>query len=572
MSTVNNMTRSPPPMPEFELSHDEQVYLASLPVQDAYNWVSQRQSKMLRCYHSLRALQNSLIPANRLPNELLVMIFRFVETGQYEPEWTRYIYMRWFKLMGVCRHWRAIALATPYLWAKIDITKSMDFTRMCLERSQNAMLEIFMAECIPPERDHDLFLALPGMSEVLARHSTRIRYLRLPHLTLADGVHLFPWPIALMSGLEILELKPHSLEQGPLMLPSNLAFPKLHSLSLSQRLFHPNHPVLNNLVELELDHSLEGFATSMDSLLGILERCPELVQLSLRSCGPHLPDETTAYPEPARLVFLSKLRSLTLWSTPTSIPYFLAHLELPITTNVELRSVDANVDFDDENLAIFTSLLPRDHSKILRLATVQFVQLSLTDEMLELRIYQYPGTGLKGTLLEIAYDEAQDRSTEVLLRRALREVTQLFKSSPVIQMTLMGHRDALTVGDWVDALECMPRLKYLDFNTGLTASIGEVRALFIALGRACDDASGGVPCPDLESIEIANPPMANGVAELLIDCLEFRAEKGTRLAELALFCEIVYEDIALQGKHQEKLKALVDEFFYNPPYDSLPGR
>ncbi|KAH9943627.1 hypothetical protein B0H21DRAFT_679702, partial [Amylocystis lapponica] len=91
------------------------------------DWIKQRLSEIVQYDRSLRVLHNSFAPVSRLPNELLVTIFRYVS---------------WFKLMRVCHHWRDTILSTPALWAEIDVCKSMDFISMCLERSQDAALDI----------------------------------------------------------------------------------------------------------------------------------------------------------------------------------------------------------------------------------------------------------------------------------------------------------------------------------------------------------------------------------------------------------------------------------------------
>ncbi|KAH9949684.1 hypothetical protein B0H21DRAFT_86234 [Amylocystis lapponica] len=109
-------------------------------------------------------------------------------------------YMLWRKLMRVCHYWRNVALATPSLWVNIDITKPIEFTSMCLERSQSAMLKIFIPDrksnrkkLIKPRRSlnsPDLF----DVFELLASHSDRIRSLRLPHPLLLDIGTLILYP------------------------------------------------------------------------------------------------------------------------------------------------------------------------------------------------------------------------------------------------------------------------------------------------------------------------------------------------------------------------------------------
>ncbi|KAH9949685.1 hypothetical protein B0H21DRAFT_86285 [Amylocystis lapponica] len=303
----------------------------------------------------------------------------------------------------------------------------------------------------------------------------------------------------------------------------------------------------------------------MDALLGILDRCPQSEQLSLCSCGPYLSEAISFYPEPTRLICLTKLRDLTLWTAPISISYFLAHLDLPITTSITVRSVCANIDFDDQNVAIFTSMLPRDQSRLPHVAAAQHASLFLTDEILELRIVQIFGSDIDREIvshLTLGYYEWPDMDPAALLPRALSEVARLLSSSPIEHFRVLGHRNLLTERDWLDALCRIPRLNCLDFET---SSFGDAVPLFRALSRGFQDSSGDVICPHLRSMYVRDAPLGNGAAELLIECLESRAAKGARLEQLVLYCYNMVDDIELTGELLERLKSLQDVFMYSPP-------
>ncbi|KAH9943582.1 hypothetical protein B0H21DRAFT_487168 [Amylocystis lapponica] len=130
------------------LTASDREALFGLSTGEVHIWAVNRGKEVEKYLRSLHTLQNSTAPVNRLPNELLVGIFHLMDP---RPGYTRAEaeYMRWIKLMTVCRYWHDVAVASPGLWNKIDVSNGLPFLLRGLERSQNRPLEILASKSLP---------------------------------------------------------------------------------------------------------------------------------------------------------------------------------------------------------------------------------------------------------------------------------------------------------------------------------------------------------------------------------------------------------------------------------------
>ncbi|KAI0373332.1 hypothetical protein BV20DRAFT_918936, partial [Pilatotrama ljubarskyi] len=76
----------------------------------------------------LKELQNSVVPINRLPAEILVEIFKHVRHSLGEIADI-------VNVSHVCKLWRSIALGAPELWTVFSINK-LDVIAAFLQRSR----------------------------------------------------------------------------------------------------------------------------------------------------------------------------------------------------------------------------------------------------------------------------------------------------------------------------------------------------------------------------------------------------------------------------------------------------
>ncbi|TFK90702.1 hypothetical protein K466DRAFT_516656, partial [Polyporus arcularius HHB13444] len=82
-------------------------------------------------------------PIRRLPNELLVEIFKYCVSERqdgcdpdYPSQWKYdWIDRNWLDILLVCRHWYHVACATPALWRSIPVNSKRQWFDLCVARS-----------------------------------------------------------------------------------------------------------------------------------------------------------------------------------------------------------------------------------------------------------------------------------------------------------------------------------------------------------------------------------------------------------------------------------------------------
>ncbi|TEB23217.1 hypothetical protein FA13DRAFT_1593662, partial [Coprinellus micaceus] len=89
--------------------------------------------------NAIRTLQNSLIPLNHLPPEILSYVFiRLAE--EISEDWNNKKKFSWLRVTHICRHWRVVALDYAPLWSCICHFVHPEITKLMLERSKNVPL------------------------------------------------------------------------------------------------------------------------------------------------------------------------------------------------------------------------------------------------------------------------------------------------------------------------------------------------------------------------------------------------------------------------------------------------
>ncbi|KAI0686652.1 hypothetical protein BC835DRAFT_1220195, partial [Cytidiella melzeri] len=72
---------------------------------------------------NIRYVRNRLAPVNRLPPELLGVIFEHTMNPHLPATaiLPKEMECRWPVVQSVCRHWRYTAVHTPVLWSYVDV-------------------------------------------------------------------------------------------------------------------------------------------------------------------------------------------------------------------------------------------------------------------------------------------------------------------------------------------------------------------------------------------------------------------------------------------------------------------
>ncbi|KZT09075.1 uncharacterized protein LAESUDRAFT_811136 [Laetiporus sulphureus 93-53] len=130
---------------------------------------------LMRSMSIVRSTLNSRVPINRLPPEVLGMIFEFVPEFPSDESLETLVHRIWgpssrnpedsLILSHVCRHWRAVATGLPTLWTSIDGTLAFPPSTI-LKRAGSLPRNIFLLNEISNFVDYSFFDG-PNFRELL---------------------------------------------------------------------------------------------------------------------------------------------------------------------------------------------------------------------------------------------------------------------------------------------------------------------------------------------------------------------------------------------------------------------
>jgi hypothetical protein len=149
----------------------------------------------LRCVQQkladARARRNALVPACKLPDELLAHVFALLKdpakndaasADEYEaalwlpaPDAT----LEWISVMAVCRHFRDVGLSEPRLWAALDLAWHPEMIQKHMDYNGEHPLDVKLYETTTESR--------PAALHFLQRYAPRVRYLDIDSETGMDG-------------------------------------------------------------------------------------------------------------------------------------------------------------------------------------------------------------------------------------------------------------------------------------------------------------------------------------------------------------------------------------------------
>lgn len=280
-----------------------------------------------------RYLRNSFCRINRFPRELLGHIPTFLENERDLINAT-----------AVCRHWRAILLATPYLWCNISGSSSSKI-RAYLERSRWHPLNVCLTSC--------------NIAQLLQPHLRRVVSLRLDLLGQSHmeriAAHFFePAPSLRTFSIHSRHVG-HTLDIPPSFLGGS--FPSLRKLLVEDISSFSGPHTLHFVTSLTLHTNIDA---SLDtaSLLHSLERLPSLETLFIEFRSRGMPTLITG----DRVVSLPNLRTMTLLSSNhmggARMGPILPGLHLPKLEKLEVHSCSTFESIGPCFPSSFSRLLP----------------------------------------------------------------------------------------------------------------------------------------------------------------------------------------------------------------------
>ncbi|TFK90482.1 hypothetical protein K466DRAFT_596944, partial [Polyporus arcularius HHB13444] len=332
---------------------------------------------------------NASFPVNRLPDELFVEVFLYVQTGD------RF----WPRLLVVCRRWRAVALMSARLWCRLDVGVRTPHARITasLENSGNLPLDVTLYRKVH----------VPAALKALTPHRARTRTLHLVEARRTESPDILAFLRASMPALQTLQVafRPYidesyrfnqwSEEDEPdeeaafCFSPMPDQFPSLEELSLRAVELRAVSVSFPRITTLRLTDCIYT-DVSLQTFLSMLSGLGELASLFIRRYRPII-GNSPRYNLPPTLQTLS-LEDDIRWTHA-----YMAHLILPPNLNKLSVTKHAVPDVPEEGLLsvqpIYTCLpLELDRTVRAILRDVESVRLDLVDSYNWLSVVGTAGT------------------------------------------------------------------------------------------------------------------------------------------------------------------------------------
>ncbi|GJE98523.1 F-box protein [Phanerochaete sordida] len=301
-----------------------------------------------------------VFPINRLPAEILTMIFRAIRRSD-----ARYGNLFAIRLTWVCRHWRQVALADPVLWGTIIFSDPYPWVRSFnyIERAGGGDLALKLIESQEPEGNGDEIapnLTVEQVQEFLARISPKVHQLRAMIFTLdtwpatIEVLKFFSSPQARRpKSLEHFEIhRPYMANMGEHWAPRDLASPyiwnpttlfggeapKLRSICISGVGIDLTNFPAANLRTLDLRYITFALCPASGEFLAVLREARNLRRLHLDSAGPGMHNPLPYVRSPAHL---PRLRDLFVGGgLPDWLHWLLSHIDAPQLPCLTLAKTD----------------------------------------------------------------------------------------------------------------------------------------------------------------------------------------------------------------------------------------
>ncbi|EAU84959.1 hypothetical protein CC1G_04055 [Coprinopsis cinerea okayama7 len=302
----------------------------------------------------LRTQRNDLLPAFRLPNEVLQRIFHNVRIA-CKPE----DYVPIIRVALVCRRWRDVATNQPELWTHI-VDDPRDLTSILFERSKSAPVTVCLGNPHVPTTLRAWKAQEATWQTVCARiRSIESLDIRKPLDTLDDYVRELPRSAPKLRSLCLTNLSGSTYDTN--QFSTNLPYlwgipskrmPQLRTIKLTNCHIGWDSPLLRNLTTFHIKHRDKHMRRfSADDLLGALDNMAQLVDLEIDTVIPNLLLAN-------RTVRLNRLQSLKLTGRFRECHQFLQCVLIPETAAARISCYEERED-DDMPVAHHISIIPR---------------------------------------------------------------------------------------------------------------------------------------------------------------------------------------------------------------------
>ncbi|KAI0824369.1 hypothetical protein BC628DRAFT_1420110 [Trametes gibbosa] len=262
---------------------------------------------------ALCALVNAEEPINRLPVELLVEIFSYLQAGCYQ---------RNVACHRVCRHWSVVGATTPELWHNLAVGTRTNLLRTGLARSKDMEVTIAVGE---RANKHITAQSLA----LIGPHVHRVRALHLP----LDPTYRDPELTTFLSTTPMRALRSLSADGTQILLSA----PLLQVLQFSNiNAFIPT-PSFSQLRKLVYDRNLKGHlpSTALDTMVDILHSLENIEELSLTDTTTPMMS-TRPIPPVTATKTLRRLRKIRLRLAAVAVERLLHEIVIPPIAEVDI--------------------------------------------------------------------------------------------------------------------------------------------------------------------------------------------------------------------------------------------
>lgn len=506
----------------------------------------------------LAYLWNTHQHPNRLPAEVLVEIFTASALRGFIPT------SSWMSLRLVCRHWDEVACGTPSLWRTVDVYRNQNWLALCLARSAQATLDIIF---------HPASSQFPiqGFQTSLFLHAARIRSLTVlydvPQKTFSSLLPLFAHDMPALENVTFVSPLPRAAE----LHFSHRRHPHVRRLYLNLLCCSVDLQLLSNLRSLTLTRCREAFR--VDDFFDTLASSPRLESLRLdhflHGLIGELHPPSTSLRKPIALPQLAGLRLTE--SDMNIISTFTSYLRLPPSASIYLSCYPESAQAPGPlsnflpSAAHRTSFMP-----LLGCSTV-------TDASLWLFCAKYAMRALDTTHGSTLFLSIHESTGAVLehdsmgLQHGVSDLLDVLSSgaAPLTRLSIAGLEDNAPVEVWDQLSTSFPTLELLTLSPA--GSRTRMATFWAALrgsgGADADtvDSTTVAPWPRLSHLELGDGfAMSPGLFSQMLDCLEWRGERGSRLRYLQLDDRMHRDDGQLANVSTDnldiaRLRTLVDE-------------
>ena len=290
---------------------------------------------------ALRYRRNQLSILNRLPDELLLMIFLLSEAKDAHWNMFQYIHLTW-----ICRRWRILALGRAEFWTNINLTyHKAEVVEEFMSRSKGAKLSVALYGELyyAPKNEvkhHQLLKALIGPQfgrvESLDLNICSDTWEQIIPILQQPAPFLRHCQLTCDAGYSSYFANPNN---ASVTLPADLfkGTTQLRILELCNVAppWTSIDSMIHGLRQLKLTMSLDSPITrpTREQLLRILEACPNLEMLCLKISPPSLSSDSAPAVSPS--ITMPRLSNIRLLSSADAC--ILGYISTPVLKRLYLK-------------------------------------------------------------------------------------------------------------------------------------------------------------------------------------------------------------------------------------------